>query len=71
MTEGVGNRNQEGSAKFNKSDCTALSARSLKCISDNAGNNDACSKFFQEYKDCRKKEHDDLIAERLKRGTWG
>jgi hypothetical protein len=66
------NNNQEGSAKFNKSECTKLSAISLKCLTDNDNNNDLCGKFLQEYKDCRKKENEAAVQARLNSGRmWG
>jgi hypothetical protein len=72
MNEAKKNNNQEGSAKFNKSDCTKLSAKSLKCLSDNDGSQDLCAQFFKDYKDCRKNEHDEQVKARLNSGNmWG
>jgi cytochrome c oxidase assembly protein subunit 23 len=42
--------------------CSKENSASLNCIERNYQNRAACNDFFQEYKDCRKKENDDRKA---------
>jgi hypothetical protein len=50
-----------------RGECQELAAVSYKCLEK--GNYDACKPFFEEYKNCRKNEHETMIANRRKRFT--
>lgn len=47
------------------SDCKLLAQKSYKCLESKT--RDECVSFFDEYKICKKNEHDSIIRERRKR----
>ena len=47
------------------SECKKLAEQSYKCLESN--NREECVPFFDEYKICKKNEHDSIIRERRQR----
>ena len=69
METPVGNldKGRDMEASKLRTGCGELAKRSYACLEKNQDNNAACQSFFEAYKECRKNEHDALIAERRKR----
>eukprot|EP01033_Poteriospumella_lacustris_P014207 gene14206-10152_t len=45
-------------------ECQELANLSYKCLEKNVGNKDKCQEAFENYRDCRSKEHKRKIEER-------
>jgi hypothetical protein len=58
--------NAENASKL-KTDCRAEQRASLRCIEENYENKDvACAQFFEDYKQCRRNEHERKLARNAK-----
>lgn len=62
---------QQQHASKLQTDCRTEQLKSLECIQDNYGNQqEACKGFFENYKNCRKKEHAAYLEENRRRAGW-
>ena len=50
-----------------KTVCESFKKASFDCLANNPSNRNACEKAFAEYKDCRKLEHAEYLAENARR----
>ena len=67
------NNDHDKSGRASKllTDCRAEQRASLACIEENYHNkNEACASYFENYKRCRKKEHERKLEANAKASAW-
>jgi len=65
-------KNEKSGASKLKTDCRVQQRASLKCIEENYENKDqACAKYFEAYKQCRRDEHQKKLDANAKNSGGG
>lgn len=65
-------KNEKSGASKLRTDCQVQQRASLKCIEENYQNKDqACAKYFEAYKQCRRDEHQKMVDANAKSSGGG